>query len=304
MVTPAVFQHEATGYDLRRLIHRSMLMDLADDILLVLDPTGVVLDANHAAADTHGLERGSLIGVNTIDFVHPDSHDDYFAFASLIGPEDGSMRRRLKCRRVDGTILWLDVKASWSANARRFYLVERDVSADVARTTELRELSERLAHQALTDPLTGLHNRSAFDDRIGTAAISAADCLVVIDVDHFKEINDNHGHYVGDELLRRIAGRLRANVREGDFLARIGGDEFIAILAGGLDGAPATGTRLAELVSVLSEPHEIDGNVVVATCSLGAAHRRAAEPGDSWYRRADTALYVSKGDGRNVVTLV
>jgi diguanylate cyclase (GGDEF)-like protein/PAS domain S-box-containing protein len=304
MVTPGVFQQEAAGYDLRRLIHRSMLMDLADDVLLVLDATGVVLDANRAAADTHGVDRSSLIGTDTIDFVHPDSHDDYFAFASLVGPEDGSMRRRLKCRRLDGSILWLDVKASWSASSRRFYLVERDVSADVARTTELRELSERLARQALTDPLTGLHNRSAFDDRVGGAAAGSVDCLTVIDVDNFKSINDNHGHYVGDGLLRNIAGRLRDNVRRGDFLARIGGDEFIAILTGGTAGGPATRTRLSNLRAVLSEPHEIDGQVIVATCSLGATHRTPGEPGDSWYRRADAALYVSKRNGRNSLTLV
>lgn len=300
---PGALLDQASSFDLRRLIHRSMLMDLADDILLVLDQDGTVLDANQAAIDVHGGAADSVIGANTIDYVHPDSHADYFAFGTLIGPEDGAMRRRLKCLRGDGTSLFLDVKASWSAATERFYLVERDVSTDVARMTELRQLSERLAEQALTDGLTGVHNRSAFDDRMEAHTFARNECLVVIDVDRFKTVNDAWGHVVGDELLRSVARRLRRNLRQGDFVARIGGDEFVAILHGAPDH-DKTFARLSSLRRALSTPHCIDGQDLLVTCSLGAAESRREECGDGWHRRADAALYQSKGNGRNTLTLV
>lgn len=300
---PGALLDQAAGFDLRRLVHRSMLMVLADDILLVVDQYGTVLDANQAALDVHGGAIGAIIGTNSVDYVHPDSHADYFAFASLIGATDGAMRRRLKCLRGDGSILYLDVKASWSAATERFYLVERDVSADVARTTELRQLSERPAEQALTDALTGVHNRSAFDDRMEVHTFARDECLVVIDVDWFKNVNDAWGHIGGDELLRSVAGRLRCNLRQGDFVARVGGDEFVAILEGASDH-DKTFARLSALRRALSTPHKIDGRDLVVTCSIGATASRRDECGDTWHRRADAALYQSKADGRNTLTLV
>lgn len=288
--------------DLPRLIHRSILMDVADDILLVLDADGTVMDANRAAVEIHGIPLDDIIGTNTADYVHADSLADYVAFSALVGDEDGSMRRRLKCVRVDGSVLYLDVKASWSAETQRFYVVERDVSADVARTAELRELSERLAEQALTDALTGLSNRSAFDERMDVRTLSDGECLVVIDVDRFKQVNDGWGHAAGDELLRSVAARLREHLRQHDFVARIGGDEFVAILHGS-DDSDKVFTRLSALRRALSEPHCVEGRELVVTCSIGAAASQPGETGESWYRRADAALYESKADGRNTLTV-
>ena len=169
-------------------------------------------------------------------------------------------------------------------------------------------LEQELKRDARTDALTGLRNRRALDE-FATAAFkgaarSGASCAVIIcDIDHFKAINDRHGHDVGDVVIRYVGGLLAKAVRESDALGRWGGEEFLAVLP---DTATDSSMILAERmrVSVEAASAELPQNLHV-TVSLGVAGGRAKE-GDAgnWdhvLKAADDALYRAKEEGRNRV---
>jgi two-component system cell cycle response regulator len=168
----------------------------------------------------------------------------------------------------------------------------------------LLDANRRLARQALTDDLTGLANRRhgahqlereiALGVRHGRLL-----ALVRIDVDHFKAINDTHGHQAGDQVLAEVARRLAGAVRGGDELARWGGDEFVAILPGtDKPGALRAAERLRAAVS--AAPVEAAGATLDVTVSVGWAHWAGDTP-DDLLARADRALYRAKDAGRNAV---
>jgi diguanylate cyclase (GGDEF)-like protein len=164
--------------------------------------------------------------------------------------------------------------------------------------------NQRISELALKDPLTSLANRRAFLDRLSETCAATRRGgrpfgVLCVDVDHFKDVNDTLGHLVGDNLLRRVAERLKNLVRKTDLIARLGGDEF-AILQTDLIEPAAAGVLAAKIVETLAVPHRIDGQDVHATGSVGAA-LSPTEPADphSIMMQADLALYRAKEDGRN-----
>jgi two-component system cell cycle response regulator len=168
----------------------------------------------------------------------------------------------------------------------------------------LLEANRRLARQALTDDLTGLANRRhgahqlereiALGVRHGRLL-----ALIRVDVDHFKAINDTHGHQAGDRVLAEVARRLAGAGRGGDELARWGGDEFVAILPG-TDKAGALRAAERLRAAVAAAPIEAAGTALDVTVSVGWAHWAGDTP-DDLLARADGALYKAKDAGRNAV---
>ena len=168
----------------------------------------------------------------------------------------------------------------------------------------LREANQRLARQALTDDLTQLANRRHGAHQLGREIALCVRhgrllALMHIDVDHFKSINDTHGHQAGDQVLIEVARRLSAGMRTGDELARWGGDEFVAILP---DTDEAGALRAAERLraAVKGSPIEAAGTVLDVTVSVGWAHWSGDTP-DDLLARADKALYAAKDAGRNQI---
>jgi diguanylate cyclase (GGDEF)-like protein len=155
--------------------------------------------------------------------------------------------------------------------------------------------------QATTDPLTGIFNRLKFHDALNKSldrrsAPKAAYSLIMFDIDRFKEVNDQHGHHVGDDVLVELIVVVRGAVRQDDIFARWGGEEFVILTAA--DGGDAC--RLAERIRATVETHQFK-RVGQITCSFGVT---AVGPGDnveSIIQRADTALYRAKWAGRNRV---
>lgn len=171
---------------------------------------------------------------------------------------------------------------------------------------ELREQSARLKHalnEARTDSLTGLWNRKAFDEFLSLQTAIARryglPCsMLLVDVDHFKAINDTHGHLAGDAALCAVAGLLKTGSRESDYVARYGGDEF-AILLPQTDSGGAL--VLAERIRSRLEnmPVSANGQQLRVRISGGIATLQAEEGAAAFVDRADRALYVSKQAGRN-----
>lgn len=180
-------------------------------------------------------------------------------------------------------------------------LAEQKHIEDQAR----RELNS-LGQKAYTDALTGLNNRTFADaflrkqDRM-LADFPCSRSVIMVDIDHFKLINDNHGHAAGDTILVHIAGILKSHLREGDLLARYGGEEFLISLVNVTEKeAKSVANRLREHVSQNPKALE-DGTHVRATISLGLAHapRSCSHSSHYLYRAADDALYRAKDKGRN-----
>lgn len=159
-----------------------------------------------------------------------------------------------------------------------------------------------LALQALTDPLTGLANRRAFTERFDSEVAAARELsgplgVIMLDLDHFKSVNDRHGHEVGDTVLRELARRMTAGRRDEDLVARIGGEEFAVILP----GAGRTAAReVAERIRVAVREREFP---VAGTCTIscGVAHWEAGDDPAALLRRADANLYRAKAEGRDRV---
>jgi diguanylate cyclase (GGDEF)-like protein len=176
------------------------------------------------------------------------------------------------------------------------------------RTNEglMRDLTRQraiVARQAFRDPLTGLGNRAMFMDHARDALADADDTMtavVLIDLDGFKGVNDTYGHAAGDELLRVAAERLNANVRAGDTVSRLGGDEFGVLLPRLTDDQIAD-TVANRILSDLLQPLMIDDVVLTIRASAGIAiTRHAAHDVDAILRESDEALYQAKDDGKGV----
>jgi two-component system, cell cycle response regulator len=168
----------------------------------------------------------------------------------------------------------------------------------------LLDANRRLARQALTDDLTGLANRRHGGRQLEREVALCVRhgrllALVRVDVDHFKAINDSHGHEAGDQVLVEVARRLESAVRGGDELARWGGDEFVALLP---DTDKAGALRAAERLraAVAAAPVEAAGTELAVTISVGWAHWAGDTP-DDLLARADRALYRAKDAGRDTV---
>ena len=177
----------------------------------------------------------------------------------------------------------------------------------MAALAERHELISKLETLARTDSLTGLPNRRAFFERAEieihrVERHGAALCLVAIDIDYFKKINDRYGHDGGDQVLRAFAKAGLQLVRDVDMLARLGGEEFVALLPEtSLEAARIVAERLRQGLASQCIRHQHEE--IRFTVSLGVAEFRLGEPLKTWLARADSALYEAKGAGRNQVRI-
>jgi len=173
---------------------------------------------------------------------------------------------------------------------------------------KLRSTVQQSIELAVTDPLTGLFNRRYMETQVGTLADNAANrgkpmALLILDVDHFKPVNDTHGHAVGDKVLKEIAARIRKNIRNVDLPCRIGGEEFVVALPDtDADIAARVGERLREAVGSLPFNVGASSGPISVTVSVGVASLdKGCDTLDDILKKADDALYRAKREGRNRV---
>jgi len=181
------------------------------------------------------------------------------------------------------------------------------VSEQIALALSNLELRRTLTEQSISDPMTRLYNRRYLDETLPRELSRASReerplSMVLIDVDHFKRINDTFGHDVGDEVLKAIAGLLRSQTRTGDIASRLGGEELLVVLPGAnLEQATAKAEALRERIAAL-EVRAPDGPIGPVTASFGVAvFPRHGDSADELLKSADRALYAAKHAGRNQV---
>ncbi len=214
--------------------------------------------------------------------------------------------------------IWRDMAVYWLAFSAAVLLFiglwmhERNRRVRIAdmNTSLIQEIEERRKAearlQALTryDQLTGLSSRKTAEDYLqhvlGAAKRAERQSAVLfLDLDHFKDINDSHGHGYGDQVLKQVAERLSAHIREEDMLARWGGDEFIAILPH-IEGAGDAASFAAKLIEMMRKPFSVGGHEVRTTISVGIAmYPHAGRQPETLIKNADLALYRAKWGGRN-----
>jgi diguanylate cyclase (GGDEF)-like protein len=236
----------------------------------------------------------------------------------LYEEESRAEMERLRARALrGGGRFTLDARIRTSGGARRWMRLTGDVAMRDGKPVRLfgakqditheKELWDRLRRLAERDPLTGLANRAVFEARLGELGKidegdEALSALVLIDVDRFKEINDRFGHSAGDECLRRVAASLAHAFRDAVLLARIGGDEFVALLHAP-SGRAQLDLLLARALRLLCQPVFWHARRVDMGVSIGVALVRGPERPDParLFAEADSALYLAKAAGRGAV---
>lgn len=299
-------QHRSlSGIDLQPIIWASEVL-----VCLVTDPALTIVAANPAFARQ---ANGEAIGRPLATVVSQGQAD---AFASWLGglgpawetrtwgflPDAHDLPRDYRvtaCRRPDEAIVLIGERLIVDDVASALMDVNEAMVREHRRIDRERGRLDRMAQE---DALTGVANRRAFDLRLAAEVPGAggdpAFAIVMLDLDHFKDLNDRHGHPVGDGVLRWLGGLLRTTARRSDFVARYGGEEFVAILRDAeLGDAVAWADRLR--LAIRAEPPP--GVPETVTASLGVAVWRPGESVGDVVDRADRALYRAKRGGRDRV---
>jgi diguanylate cyclase (GGDEF)-like protein/PAS domain S-box-containing protein len=223
------------------------------------------------------------------------------AMARTLEKDAAGASIEFRLRTADGGYRWVENRYT-PVRDRQGRLVE--IEGMVIDITERKAAEEKIALLARTDGLTGLANRSTFNERIrqafaATLRGSPPFAVLYLDLDHFKTINDTLGHPTGDQLLREVADRLRRCTREQDVVARLGGDEFAILQSDVLEPANA-GSLAATIRSSLCQPYRISGNDLHISVSIGISpYTSSCATPDDMLAQADRALYRSKDEGRN-----
>ncbi|MGW2014836.1 aminotransferase class I/II-fold pyridoxal phosphate-dependent enzyme [Streptomyces sp. NPDC001927] len=275
----------------RTLVHNT------SDVILIVDDDDTVRYASPSAESMFG--HSLLPGTPLTELLAPgDATGALRILAGVRSRGDGDARDDWKLRRGEATDLHVEVRCSNLRNEQTVHglvLTLRDV-------TEQRKLERELTHRAFHDSLTGLPNRVLLLERIERALLrgrreSTLTCMLFVDLDDFKVVNDTMGHSVGDELLVAVARRLSSVLRLSDTAARLGGDEFAVLIEGAKEPGDAEALA-AQIVHTLSQPfHLTDGAVSVST-SVGVATVLDSAHAEELLGHADLALYAAKAAGK------
>jgi diguanylate cyclase (GGDEF)-like protein/PAS domain S-box-containing protein len=256
--------------------------------MALIDPDGEYVRVNDALCRLLGRTRGELLGgLRDNLLTHPDDREaDVAAAWQILRGERSTFTTEKRFLRPDGEVVWVLANLVFLRDEAGTPLSWVGQFVDI---TERRAAERALRRLAASDPLTELLNRRAFDVALEAAGPGA---VVVLDLDGFKQVNDVHGHLAGDDVLIAVAGALRDRLRRTDVVARIGGDEFAALLPG---------CDEAEALAVAEQVVEtVAGLGLGVTASVGVA--AGAETG-SLLQAADRAMYRAKAAGRDRAVL-
>ena len=283
----------------------STVLDHIDAHVFVKDRQGRFLYVNRSSAELFGVPADEIVNYRDADFFSADILEPIHELDRLVfdTQQTQSREERLLDRTGAPRYFW-SVKVPLVEDGHVTALI--GLSTDI---TELHTLRTQLEFEASTDALTGVANRRHFYDVAEKSFASAQRdhtplTLLVLDFDHFKRINDTFGHQAGDHVLLGVAQRLASGIRPGDFIGRVGGEEFAILLPDtDLVIARYVANHLRTALADMSFGLPGDDDVSISV-SMGGTAVRAMDPNfDACYARADAALYRAKAAGRNRVRL-
>ncbi|HUG21332.1 putative bifunctional diguanylate cyclase/phosphodiesterase [Piscinibacter sp.] len=310
---PPVLHRLVRGYDdvftemLRReralaeRLERFAFMEMhTEDMLMQADEKGVVKYISPAAHTQLGYVPEELRGTRILDLLHPDDLAHWVESLKRSARERKGALLEGRWRSKDGRYVALEL------SLRHAYGLNGKVAGTIsmARNVEARNaLRDRLTRAAQTDQLTGLPNRAALADSLREFRAASEEqpfVLFLFDLDRFKQVNDSLGHAAGDEYLIETANRVRSILRPGDTLARMGGDEFVALFKG-IDSHGGARSIAARIIDAVSQPYSCHGALLHPKTSIGIVLCDDPElASDELISRADRAMYAAKRQGGNL----
>ena len=275
--------------------------------LALADLSGSYVRVNQTYADLVGHVPEDLVGVPLADVLDTSAGPPHQVLLSAGADGSPSSTPREQSHvRLDGTVGWvlhgLSVVLGPDGAPAWYAVSAQDITERRRAEDDLKQMSERMAALAIRDPLTGLANRTLFEERLRgslsrDARSGGVTGVLFLDLDGFKAVNDRHGHAVGDAVLQGVAERLRSAVRPADTVARLGGDEFVVLVE---DATEAGLTALQDrLWSAVRMPLELHGLTLDVGVSVGMALAvdGNADPA-SLVSEADARMYVAKRRNR------
>ncbi|WP_106496112.1 sensor domain-containing protein [Lentibacillus sp. Marseille-P4043] len=316
-VTPLIIDEQVTGIygilrditDVGRLIKKleeseerfRIIAEHAQDLITLLDDKGKIIYVSPSYKNILGFNHHEYIGKFFLHNVYPDDrmNMDQVVIQSIKKGESFTVQFKQYNHKEEP--IWCEAHGTPifdnQGKFKHMVVLTRNISLQ-------KEYERQLKHFALHDSLTGLPNRRLFKDRLANALKEFMEkqnglAVIMMDVDHFKNINDEMGHDIGDEVIEEFGKRVQETIRDCDIVARLGGDEFVILLPG--VGSSQNATMIAEHIQqAMQQPWNLNGNSLKVTTSMGIAMAPAqgATP-FSMLKNADIALYEAKNAGRN-----
>ncbi|WP_068979239.1 sensor domain-containing protein [Aeromonas sp. EERV15] len=284
-----------------RLQQANVVFDTTAEGIIILDNEHHILSVNPAFTMLTQYEAWEVIGHTPDLIMHPRRYTDLLYPWSHLHPGNNAWHGEMVCLRKDGRYFssWQQIRAVYDNfnNTTHYVIALSDISA-------IRRVEAELNHLAYHDPLTELGNRQLLQERLAlelkTAQLNRKRLgLLFIDLDGFKLINDSLGHGVGDELLKRLAERIRCCLQHNDLATRLGGDEFLVLIPY-LEQPEELASLANTLLGVLHEPVQLADEQVIISASIGIAiYPDHANSPETLVSAADSAMYEAKSQGRN-----
>jgi diguanylate cyclase (GGDEF)-like protein/PAS domain S-box-containing protein len=283
-----------------KLASAKSVLEYAVEGIGFIDDNGFFTVSNGSLAAMLGYARDELANVSWKTVIDPSYHKN-FQGALANAQKQNKVSLEVTALRKSGAEFHADLvivrPEGEEETEQGYHLFMKDIS-------ERKCLETRIQHQAFHDSLTGLPNRALFMQTLSEAVARAKESgnalsVLFLDLDNFKIINDSLGHESGDQLLIKIAGRLRDCLRAEDMISRLGGDEFTVILED-LESLDRAREIAARIVRALSKPIHLDHGNTVAHASIGIAYVKGSDAtAESLLRDADTAMYAAKSRGKS-----
>jgi diguanylate cyclase (GGDEF)-like protein/PAS domain S-box-containing protein len=275
--------------------------------MLITDANSAILQVNNSFTKITGYSLEEIIGKNPR--ILSSGRQDASFYAAMWGSinNTGAWEGEIWNRRKNGDVYpeHLTITAVKNADGAvtNYVATITDITLSLAAADEIKNL-------AYFDSLTGLPNRRLLQDRLQQALASCSrngkeGAILFIDLDNFKDLNDAHGHEIGDLLLEQVGGRLIAGIRQGDTVSRLGGDEFVVMLED-LSEDPIVAAKQAEIVANkildnLNQPYQLGAHLYHGTTSIGVTLFSGPQQSEELMKQADIAMYQAKKAGRNTI---